>query len=264
MPAHEIVLGNVKGTFWTGRNSEPWLPDPRTAKVFASPREAWQAATDIQDAQTDYFEGAFIELHVRDRENPKSTRWVTSLAYADTHPNLRTHWKQGFSEALPPDFPIPSTEPGHVTDANNNEIIRDRDREAALAVPLKKPSPEAVEEPLKPDTFQSPTLPAFVRRHFVHSGDQFYYRQKPEQLAFITRGETFRAEDVSALVAIAMVEIAQSRGWSALRVKGSKEFRRLVWATAMKRGLSVEGYSPSAGERATLEQDSECPFGKAA
>ena len=39
-------------------------------------------------------------------------------------------------------------------------------------------------------------------------------------------------------------------------MKGSKEFRRLVWVAAAKRGLSVDGYSPSAGERAMLEQAS--------
>jgi hypothetical protein len=54
-----------------------------------------------------------------------------------------------------------------------------------------------------------------------------------------------------------MVEMAEAQGWSALKVKGSKDFRRLVWAAAAKRGLSVDGYAPSAGERAMLEQDQE-------
>ncbi|NCA72580.1 MAG: hypothetical protein EOM91_21475, partial [Sphingobacteriia bacterium] len=68
---------------------------------------------------------------------------------------------------------------------------------------------------------------------------------------------TFRAHDSSVSVATAMVEMAEARGWSALKVKGSKDFRRLVWAAAVKRGLSVDGYAPSAGERAMIEQDQE-------
>ena len=45
MTAHDIVLGTDSGTFWTGNDSQPWLDDPREAKVFSSPREAWQAAS---------------------------------------------------------------------------------------------------------------------------------------------------------------------------------------------------------------------------
>ena len=116
------------------------------------------------------------------------------------------------------------------------------------------PTPER-SAPITADSQQPPPLPPFVRRHFVRTGDQFYYRQSPDRLAFTVRGETFRAEDASVSVATALVDLAESRGWSALRVKGSKEFRRLVWATAAKRGLSVDGYSPSAGERALLDQE---------
>jgi hypothetical protein len=102
-----------------------------------------------------------------------------------------------------------------------------------------------------------------VRRHFVRADDKFYYRQKPEQLAFETRGETFRAHDSSVSVATAMVELAESRGWSALKVKGAKDFRRLVWAAAAKRGMVVDGYTPTAGERAMLEQEGGLPEGPA-
>ena len=107
------------------------------------------------------------------------------------------------------------------------------------------------------------TRGAFVRRHFVRAGDGFYYRQNPEQLAFEIRGETFRARDSSLSVATAMVELAESRGWSALKVKGTKDFRRLVWAAAAKRGMAVDGYAPTAGERAMLEQDGGVPEGPA-
>jgi hypothetical protein len=138
-----------------------------------------------------------------------------------------------------------------------NEIIRDRDRETGVTPSVQFAQNRGDIDSRESDTRQPPPLPSFVRRHFVRTGDRFYYRQTPERLAFTVRGETLRAEDASVSVATALVELAESRGWSALRVKGSQEFRRLVWATAIKRGLSVEGYSPSAGERAMLEQEPE-------
>lgn len=108
-----------------------------------------------------------------------------------------------------------------------------------------------------PDTDPvSPTLPAFVRRHFVRTGDRFFHRQNPDKLAFSMRGDTFRTAEASASVAQALVELAQARGWTSIRVKGAKDFRRMVWTAAAQQGLAVEGYSPSAGEKALIDQAS--------
>jgi hypothetical protein len=152
---------------------------------------------------------------------------------------------------------VPTVSPEEAPAVENNEISRDRTREHGASVPSPAPlearPSTAVSE--APDTTDERSLPAFVRRHFVRAGDNFYYRQNPEQLAFETRGETFRVRDNSLSVATAVVELAESRGWSALKVKGAKEFRRLVWAAAAKRGMAVDGYRPTAGERAMLEQE---------
>jgi hypothetical protein len=88
----------------------------------------------------------------------------------------------------------------------------------------------------------------------VRTGDRFFHRQNPEKLAFSMRGDFFRAEEASASVAQALVELAQARGWTSIRVKGSKDFRRMVWTAAAQQGLAVEGYSPSAGEKALFDQ----------
>ncbi|MEA3641963.1 MAG: LPD7 domain-containing protein [Lamprobacter sp.] len=141
-----------------------------------------------------------------------------------------------------------------------NEISRDRTREAAFAasaqqVQVPTPYPETASTAVSTGKTYSDQLPAFVNRHFVRAGDEFFYRQTLDKLAFEARGDSFCAHDSSVSVATAMVEMAEARGWSALKVKGTKDFRRLVWAAAAKRGISVDGYSPSAGERAMLEQE---------
>ena len=142
-------------------------------------------------------------------------------------------------------------------DTEINEISRDprpERLESALSGPPEQGRGIGV---ASEEAAQEKSLPAFVRRHFVRAGDRFYYRQNPDTLAFSTRGESIRAHDDTVSVATAMVELAESRGWSALKVRGSREFRRMVWAAAAKRGLAVDGYNPSAGERGMLEQGSE-------
>ena len=96
----------------------------------------------------------------------------------------------------------------------------------------------------------SEPLPAFVRRHFVQVDGRFYHRHQPDRLAFARKGDSFRARDDSESVATALAEIAAARGWGAIKVSGSKVFRRHVWLAASKRGLEVTGYAPTDAERA--------------
>ena len=51
-----------------------------------------------------------------------------------------------------------------------------------------------------------------------------------------------------------MVELAEAKGWDAIKVKGSEEFKRTVWLQASLRGLQVEGYKPKAVELSKLEE----------
>ena len=67
--------------------------------------------------------------------------------------------------------------------------------------------------------------PAYVARHFVESRGAFYYKQRPDVLAFSIRGQSFRARDDSVMTETAIIEMTQHRGWSAVRVRGSRRRR---------------------------------------
>ena len=344
MATQAIVLSSDSGTFWTGASDGRWSDDPTQAETFASPREAWRAAVELQKSQAEYLDGSTVWLHVRDADNSRMTRRVTSVADANNRPALRAQWRQGFGEALPPDLPSPlgdpadsphrladylrdvdwdalrvrhgsaremsealdpgfwlrlsglaardrqaadtllgqhaprdvadqvradwqrpgqaaadparSGDPPALPHEDINEISRDRSRDRDASLSRVPPEGVSGRRGASPESEQDQSLPAFVRRHFVRVGDQFYHRRTPEKPAFSTRGESIRAHDTTTSVATAMVELAESRGWSALKVRGSRDFRRMVWTAAAKRGLAVDGYTPSAAERAMLEQES--------
>src|SRR4051812_34857601 len=52
----------------------------------------------------------------------------------------------------------------------------------------------------------------------------------------------------------AMLALAEARGWTALRVTGSAEFRREAWIEASARGLTIAGHRPTDPERQEAER----------
>src|SRR5690606_35610370 len=50
------------------------------------------------------------------------------------------------------------------------------------------------------------------------------------------------------------LKIAQANDWSAITVKGSKEFRREAYMIAAKQGMDVKGYCPSKLEKLEIDR----------
>ena len=54
----------------------------------------------------------------------------------------------------------------------------------------------------------------------------------------------------------AMLDLAQSRGWDTVRVKGTADFQREAWVQAQVRGMKAEGYRPTATDQQELARRS--------
>ncbi len=154
-----------------------------------------------------------------------------------------------WSAVAPPDIPPPDLASPRWRAALEGADSFEEPNEVVAATPAPAATPAA--------SFASkPAVepPAYVARHFVESRGAFYYRQRPDVLAFSSRGQSFRARDDSVMTATAIIELARQRGWSSVRVRGSSAFRRAVWTAASERGIQVLGYSPTRGETAVLAQ----------
>jgi hypothetical protein len=60
-----------------------------------------------------------------------------------------------------------------------------------------------------------------------------------------------RREDRETIAGL--VQLARHNGWEKIDVEGSPEFRKGVWETASREGLTVGGYEPSFVERERME-----------
>jgi putative DNA primase/helicase len=95
-------------------------------------------------------------------------------------------------------------------------------------------------------------VPQEVADKFLKVDDKFFFPDKT--LAFTDRGTKLKAETHNLEVIRSLVSIAESRGWEALSVTGTGEFRKEIWREASLRGIEVRGYEPTELEREALRR----------
>lgn len=93
-------------------------------------------------------------------------------------------------------------------------------------------------------------MPDSVAKNFLKVEDRYYF--KDQSIAFVDNGELLRARAEHKEVVKALVEIAETRGWDEITVRGSKAFRQAVWFEAASRGIEARGYVPSELDKAKL------------
>ena len=101
-------------------------------------------------------------------------------------------------------------------------------------------------EPAKPD--------AVAQQHGLYTAEKgstrrYYadYQQKQEVMRANTTRISTKLDDKQTVSA--MLDLAQSRGWDTVRVKGTADFQREAWVQAQVRGMKAEGYKPTATDQ---------------
>lgn len=86
---------------------------------------------------------------------------------------------------------------------------------------------------------------------------RLYADERGEYLVFKVTEDRLVTRLAAADVLRDMVSVAQHRGWEALQVRGSAEFRREAWLEANARGMEVQGYQPTELDRQALADRQE-------
>ena len=95
--------------------------------------------------------------------------------------------------------------------------------------------------------------PESIRKRFIQAENKYFYREDENRLAFEDKGKRMATAHNDPEVARSMVELAEAKGWDALKVKGSEAFKRTVWLQASLRGMEVDGFVPKDVDLAKLQ-----------
>ena len=89
--------------------------------------------------------------------------------------------------------------------------------------------------------------------------NRYYFKERPDQEAFVDQGERLRTRHNRSAVAKAMLDLAESRGWDTITVSGHPDFKQAVWLEASLKGMAVTGYAPTPQEQAALHTRQQEP-----
>ncbi|MYN40352.1 hypothetical protein GTP55_13300 [Duganella sp. FT109W] len=118
------------------------------------------------------------------------------------------------------------------------------------------PPPSAGTEP-SPNPDPPPTfdIPQSLRnRYLIDTDGKYYFRDRDHALAFEDLGTKLRTLHEDADTATSMVELAQAKGWTRLKLRGTEAFKRAAWLAAAERGIATTGYRPTALDKTRLAE----------
>jgi Large polyvalent protein-associated domain 7 len=102
-----------------------------------------------------------------------------------------------------------------------------------------------------------------IKRAPVTVGDvsvgrtEYRFRGDTSRVAFTESTFRLATDTNSPSVARSMVDVAEARGWRALRVSGNEDFKRMVWLEASVRNVKTLGFEPNPGDLDVLKKARE-------
>lgn len=110
--------------------------------------------------------------------------------------------------------------------------------------------------------FDLDELPSFVKNNYIGmpvnrflKDEKVNYYDKADQssVAFEDRRNALHTSRQDEKTIKAMLDLAQSKGWSSIKLKGTEEFKREAWLEASIRGIETKGYTPTEKDLADLK-----------
>lgn len=158
----------------------------------------------------------------------------------------RPKQSSGVSEGLKPEQPDNTTrepsaaksEPGQ-TDAA--ALLRGMDKKVVLD--LNYDTPESLKE--RYITFEGKLL---------SPGRQYASPDNPRTVLFTDKGSKLSTAKSDLQTVKDMLEVAKQKGWDSIKIKGSKEFKSLMFVMAESQGIRTSGYSPKPEDLAMVER----------
>ena len=168
------------------------------------------------------------------------------------------------------DLPLNSIEPGRRRRAQQAEPFLDASEPTGGQE--EKAAPNGRKAPTQSAERQSPRMPADateknerdddrvkllldgLEKQYLKAEDKYHFRDRNGDVAFEAQEKKLLTQHETPAIVSSMIDLAETRGWSSLKLTGTDEFRREAWLQANLRDFEVSGYQPSKVDKARLAE----------
>lgn len=139
--------------------------------------------------------------------------------------------------------------------AQDKSVASDKDDEINNDYRRSKYAAIDADELQLPETVQNNYIAKVQNRYFASEKINFYEKGSDDTtIAFEYRSKSLNTSREDAKTIKAMLDVANSKGWSSINIKGTESFKREAWLEANTRGIEVKGYKPTEQDLVELEQ----------
>lgn len=113
---------------------------------------------------------------------------------------------------------------------------------------------EATQNRPEPNAERFKLLLAGLNNQYLKADDKYHFRDKGGNVAFEVQDKKLVTQHDTPAVVSSMIDLAETRGWSSLKLTGTDEFKREAWLQARLRDFEVSGYRPTKLDKVRLDE----------
>lgn len=128
---------------------------------------------------------------------------------------------------------------------NGTQLEQKNDSEPAVKSVKKEQETGSTEEinKEKPHTYE---LPSHIKEQYYVEDGNFY--DKAGNIKFRDKGPRVITRGVNYKTIEHMLDVAQAKGWTSIKINGSKEFKKAMYVAALERGLEIDSWKERVKE----------------
>ena len=96
--------------------------------------------------------------------------------------------------------------------------------------------------------------PASLERRYLVANGQYLSADNATTVLFEDKGKKLSTARTDTQIAQDMLEVAKTKGWDAIKLSGTKEFKQTMYVLAESQGIKTKGYRPTEADRALVER----------
>lgn len=106
-----------------------------------------------------------------------------------------------------------------------------------------------------PDNIKNNYFGIVKNRYLLDQKTNYYDKDDKNQvnIAFEDRNKSLHTSRQDEKTIYAMLDMAQAKNWTTIKLKGTDEFKQKAWLEASLRGIEVKGYEPNEKDLAELK-----------